>query len=954
MVPVLASAATGTGQVPGNTTCAFGGGYSDAQSGNYWWYDDQATVHPWDPTGAGYPPLIPLPTLTNVPFTPIHDSLDAEKYKAADGPALLVLADSFWFFGVWFIPGDYLYISPDGWLSFDRKTAAPNPSATLPFDDNISTLICPYWCDFTPTGTSGWVGPAEPNCVYYSYKNKTITVEWYKVKHGSKYYTFEVYLNCGGGGVAEYPGCGPYYSWHLIQCRYQEVDPTSTNGWLTPANFAVGIEDHSETKGLYVDKSSLFHAPFGQHSLRFIYRKIYHYDMAAYQILSPGPTVLRYTPIEPKVVIGNIGREVASCAVNFEIDSLGTSVYNQNANVYNLYPSHNDTISFPCWSEPTGHRPAEIGVKYLATLKVSGYAQDECWGNNTLEQDIVVACDDSVTFDYKPGFTMGRFPIDYIVPATGYPLSGNSLIAKAAVRLDENDPGPDNLYGNFRLEIWDSDSGCDQHPKNRVSGIDQGVIPQGLGHQGLNWVTFNPMVSVGTPGKTGNFWVVMTSLGGPYDWTFMYSHSVLPYPFPHPCFADYSGPGYPYPVRSAYSNDGGSSWNLGTITGLDLFWSLQIMPHLSIQVPPMPPCYNDLPHDVATTGIIEPEIKFVQAESAYNCASAVANLGFTVEPESGFFYSHLKIDIETTTVYHESTAVSKLGQVGDPSDDPDSLAITYAPPWTPSTGGPMGQGVACTLKFYVKLGKIGPDNSDHCSSNDLKKKTVLVLWRHDVGVEQILQPMEGDVVQRDSTVFVRAEIRNYGFHEEGPFDVELTVRDMTPDTLIYSNIQSVTFIDWRGNIGNNANWVEITFPGWKVPWEPDPHKYKIGVRTLLANDRCPANDFTTMIINNDLAVEDRSPQRPSTYALSSVRPNPFAITAEIGYALPITSAVSLKIYDIAGKLVKTVVDEVQESAFYTVGWDGKDDRGQKVGGGIYILKMDSPGFHATKKFVLLR
>jgi hypothetical protein len=960
-VPALTYSSTGTGPIPGGKILSFGGGYSDTKSGDYWWYDDQATAHPWDPTGAGYPPLFPLPTLANVPFSPLHDSPNALKFKKADEPVLFVLPDTFLFYGVWYEPGVYLYISPDGWLSFDRKQPAPNPSSTLPYDDNISNLICPYWCDFTPTGTSGWVGPAEPNCVYYYYDEdqRLLIVEWYKVKHGNQYYTFEVDLSFGADKVFILPECGLYYSGNLIQCRYQEVDPAATNGWLTPANFAVGIEDQTESKGLYVDKASLFHTLFGQHALRFIYRKVYRYDMAAFQILSPGKTALRFTPIEPKVVVANVGREIATCAVNFKIDSSSTTVYSQNTNVFNLYPAHNDTITFPCWSEPAGRKPADLGSKYRATLNVSGYAPDECSGNNHLDWWIQVTCDDSLTYEYEPGSAWGT-PVNTIMPGTGYPTSGftgATLISKVSVVLGD-DAGPDDQYGNFRLEIWDSENGCNMYPKSRLSGVDQGVVIEGKGMKGMNWVSYDPMVLVKTPGSAGNLWVVMKNLGGgPYDHILQEIHANLPYPFPHSCFADYPGPGFRYPVRSAFSGDGGFNWNSGTTSGPEHFWELAAMAHLRPQVPPMPPCYDDAPHDVATVRVVEPEINYVQAESAYNCISTIANYGYNTEPESGFFYSHLKIDrIDSaiTTVYHESTAVSKIGQLGDSTDDPDSLFITYAPAWTPASGGDMGFGVVCTLNFYVKLGSVGPDKTDHCPENDLLQKGVTVLWNHDVGVDQIIKPQEGDIVFRGSTLYVEAEIRNYGFHEEGPFNVELTIRDTKPDTLIFTNIQPITFLDWRGNSSGNPDWIVKTFPGWTVPWQPDHHQYKIEVRTLLTNDRCPANDFKTFLINNDVGISDWGQKRPSTFELSAVRPNPFANVTEIHYSLPVAAPVSLRIYDISGKLVKTLVDWTQASAYYAVRWDGVDNQGHRAGGGIYILRMETPQFRATKKFVLLR
>jgi len=80
-------------------------------------------------------------------------------------------------------------------------------------------------------------------------------------------------------------------------------------------------------------------------------------------------------------------------------------------------------------------------------------------------------------------------------------------------------------------------------------------------------------------------------------------------------------------------------------------------------------------------------------------------------------------------------------------------------------------------------------------------------------------------------------------------------------------------------------------------------------------------------------------------------PNPFNSLTAISYLLPESvgpyrSAVSLRIYDLTGGLVRTLVDECQSPGFYTVRWDGKDDLGRKLSSGVYLYKLSING----KKF----
>jgi flagellar hook assembly protein FlgD len=64
--------------------------------------------------------------------------------------------------------------------------------------------------------------------------------------------------------------------------------------------------------------------------------------------------------------------------------------------------------------------------------------------------------------------------------------------------------------------------------------------------------------------------------------------------------------------------------------------------------------------------------------------------------------------------------------------------------------------------------------------------------------------------------------------------------------------------------------------------------------------------------------------------------------------------VTLKVYDVAGQLVRTLVDDVRDAASYSIPWDGRNNIGSEVASGIYFYKMETMGFGATKKLVLLR
>jgi hypothetical protein len=101
-------------------------------------------------------------------------------------------------------------------------------------------------------------------------------------------------------------------------------------------------------------------------------------------------------------------------------------------------------------------------------------------------------------------------------------------------------------------------------------------------------------------------------------------------------------------------------------------------------------------------------------------------------------------------------------------------------------------------------------------------------------------------------------------------------------------------------------------------------------------------------------VEYNFSQAPVGFTLEQNYPNPFNPTTIIKYQLPQSAEVLLKIYDILGKSVRTLVDEKQISGNYYIIWDGKGDNGQLVNSGIYMYKIHTQNFVKEKKMVLIR
>ncbi len=93
---------------------------------------------------------------------------------------------------------------------------------------------------------------------------------------------------------------------------------------------------------------------------------------------------------------------------------------------------------------------------------------------------------------------------------------------------------------------------------------------------------------------------------------------------------------------------------------------------------------------------------------------------------------------------------------------------------------------------------------------------------------------------------------------------------------------------------------------------------------------------------------------PSFAALDQNYPNPFNPATTIRFSLTEPAAVSLRIYDAAGRLVRALAEEPLSAGTYARVWDGTDSRGAAVSSGVYLYRLDAGSFSRTRKMILIR
>jgi hypothetical protein len=103
------------------------------------------------------------------------------------------------------------------------------------------------------------------------------------------------------------------------------------------------------------------------------------------------------------------------------------------------------------------------------------------------------------------------------------------------------------------------------------------------------------------------------------------------------------------------------------------------------------------------------------------------------------------------------------------------------------------------------------------------------------------------------------------------------------------------------------------------------------------------------VITEPISVQQISTEVPSTYSLNQNYPNPFNPSTVINFTLPKAGQVSLKVYDVTGREVQTIVNKSLQAGKYETRFDGA-----ALNSGVYFYKLVTDGFTQTKRMILIK
>jgi hypothetical protein len=312
----------------------------------------------------------------------------------------------------------------------------------------------------------------------------------------------------------------------------------------------------------------------------------------------------------------------------------------------------------------------------------------------------------------------------------------------------------------------------------------------------------------------------------------------------------------------------------------------------------------------------------------------VCNYGDSVES----FDVEAVIDLSGFPVYVDTQSVANL--------EPDSCVSVNFANW-PVPGGHL---VSYTTTVTALLA------GDMDPTNDTLRTTSVnwcPTWR-DVSLDSISAPP--DTVLCDSIVHVVAAVCNFGETIE-TFDVEAVVVD-TSGLPVYTDTATVA-----GLLPDSC--VSVSFADWVVP-SLDSVSYDVTIATLLPEDEDGSNDSASKTVFcwcwQPGVYEALGPAGlPTAFSLGAPSPNPTRGESRIEYSLPASSSVTLRVYDVRGRMVKSLIDGFVPAGLVTAQWDGVDNAGRPAPSGIYFYEFSAlpelPGYtpyRSSGKLLLLR
>ncbi len=147
--------------------------------------------------------------------------------------------------------------------------------------------------------------------------------------------------------------------------------------------------------------------------------------------------------------------------------------------------------------------------------------------------------------------------------------------------------------------------------------------------------------------------------------------------------------------------------------------------------------------------------------------------------------------------------------------------------------------------------------------------------------------------------------------------------------------------------------------GVSLPFEREGEVARLHVRqqgepVVVQLNRIDLRDIDNRRNVTEVEDEYEVPFVPAATVLNQNYPNPFNPVTTITYDVSKAGHVTIQLFDVAGRLIRTLIDQRKDAGRFHIEWNGKDSNGATVPSGLYFYRMHTAGYTATRKMILLR
>ena len=253
-------------------------------------------------------------------------------------------------------------------------------------------------------------------------------------------------------------------------------------------------------------------------------------------------------------------------------------------------------------------------------------------------------------------------------------------------------------------------------------------------------------------------------------------------------------------------------------------------------------------------------------------------------------------------------------------------------------------------KLFWQFGEIGYDYSINypCMTNDCRTNPKPIRWDYlnddrRSNVYKVFQALIN--IKKDFEVFSTNDFTL----DVSAYGKKIVLRHPTMDVVVIGNFW-VSPLNITANFTQTGKWYNffsgdsISVVDINTPFLLEPGDFHI-----FSTSQLPTPEPGIL-----LEVETLESGLVTDYNLAQNYPNPFNPSTLIEYRILEPGSVSLKIFDVLGREVKTLVNQEQGNGIYRVEWAGDNNFGVKVSSGIYFYRIESGSFIDTKKMMMIR